>query len=154
MDNLHDVTQNAVAALASRGISSPQQMPDIEIHSDYSRIPNQGEGNIGDKMGAIASYLQYLEYCVSLAEVDYEAWLNSYEFQKKRTLLSLPTERRDISEARAEQQHEQLKTQVMQKYSTLKLLKSILEGKKRIADSLSRELSRRSLVLQMSRSMA
>ena len=44
-----------------------------------------------------------------------------------------------------------LKNIVLQKYSELKLMKALLDGKRRLADSLSRELSRRSLVLQMQR---
>ena len=151
MDELHTTTQNALTNLQQIGVVLPGVQEGVSVPSDYSHIPNLGENNIGDLMGRIASYIQYLEYQTSLAEVDYESWNGAYEFEKKKILLTLSTERRDIMEARIEVQLEEQKKIVMQKYSKLVLLKSILEGQKRTSDSLSRELSRRNLVLQMQR---
>ncbi len=153
MEDLHATTQAAIGTIIGKGIAIPSASTDANIFLDFSKIPNEGEGNIGDLMGQLAAYLQYLEYCVSLAEVDYEAWLGVYEFEHKKIMLTLPTERRDIMEARIDSQLESKKINLMTRFSSLKLLKAILEGKKRMMDTLSRELSRRSLVLQTQRSM-
>lgn len=151
MDELHTTTQNAISNLQQVGVVLPSVQEGVSVPPDYSHIPNMGDGNIGDLMGRIASYIQYIEYQTSLAEVDYENWNSAFEFEKKKRMLSLAAERRDIMEAKAEAGLEQQKQPLMQKYAKMVLLKSILEGQKRIADSLSRELSRRSLVLQMQR---
>jgi hypothetical protein len=148
---LHTNTQNSITELQQIGVVIPSVREGVNVPSDYSHIPNMGENNLGDLMGRIASYVQYLEYQCSLVEVDYEMWNTAYEFEKKRIMLSLPAERRDLMEAKAEAQLEIQKNNLMQRYSKMILLKSILDGQKRIADSLSRELSRRSLVMQMQR---
>ena len=154
MDELHTSTQNAINIITQVGAVLPGVRESVTVPSDFSSIPNYGEGNIGDLMGRVASYIQYLEYQVSLAEVDYEAWNGAYEFEKKRIMLTLASERRDIMEAKAEEHLVEAKQNVMTKYSKLILLKAILEGQKRMSDSLSRELSRRGLVLQLQRSGA
>lgn len=151
MTELHSNTITAVNTITQRGVALPGAQRDIEVPSDYSMIPNMGEGNIGDLMGQVAAYVQFLEYQVGLAEVEYDSWNNHYEFEKKRIMLTLENSRRDIMEAQAETRLTQLKNTVLQRYSELKLLKALLEGKRRLSDSLSRELSRRSLVLQMQR---
>lgn len=151
MNNLHTTVQNSVQELQSIGVVVPSIQDAISVPSDFSHIPNFGENNIGDLMGRIASYISYLEYQSSIAEVDHEAWNSSYEFEKKKIMLTLETERRDIMEAKADVQLEQQKQNLMLKYSKVKLIKSLLDGQKRLSDALSRELSRRSLVLQMQR---
>jgi len=148
---LHTNTQNSITELQQIGVVIPSVREGVNVPSDYSHIPNMGENNLGDLMGRIASYVQYLEYQCSLVEVDYEMCNTAYEFEKKRIMLGLPAERRDLMEAKAEAQLELQKNNLMQRYSKMILLKSILDGQKRIADSLSRELSRRSLVMQMQR---
>jgi len=151
MNNLHTNTQNSLNELQLIGAVLPSVQEGISVPSDFSSIPNLGEGNIGEVMGRIASYIQYLEYQTSVAEVDYEMWNSAFEFEKKRLMLTLENERRDLMEAKAEALLADQKNNVMQRYSKMKLLKAILEGQKRISDALSRELSRRSLVLQMQR---
>lgn len=151
MDELHGSTQSAINSLLQLGVALPLNTTDAEIPSDYSRIGNSGEGNIGDLMGHLASYLQFLEYQTSLAEADHDAWNNVYEFEKKKLMLTVESKRRDLMEAEVENQILDKKNILMTKYAKMKLLKAILEGKRKILDSLSRELSRRSLVLQIQR---
>lgn len=154
MDEMHTVTQNAVNTITQLGAVLPGVQQNVTVPPDYSTIPDYGNENIGELMGRVASYIQYLEYQVSLASVDYDNWNGAYEFEKKRIMLGLTSERRDIMEAKADLQLQQQKQLVMEKSAKLILLKAILDGQKRVLDSLSRELSRRSLVLQLQRSGA
>jgi hypothetical protein len=151
MEDLHAITQNSIQDLLKIGVVLPSVQEGVYVPQNYSEIPNMGEENIGDLMGRISSYVQYIEYQTSLAEVDYETWNYRYDFERKKIMLTLSSERRDLMEAKADSQLELQKNNLMQRYSKMKLLKAILEGQKRIADSLSRELSRRSLVYQMQR---
>lgn len=134
-----------------QGFDAPSYNSELNIPSDFSSVPNIGEDNIGDLMGRLAAYISFLEYKVSLSEIDYENWNNHYELEKKKILLTLNPERRDLMEARAEVQLEAIINVVAEKRAVYNLMKSMLEGKKRIADALSRDLSRRNLVFQMSR---
>lgn len=151
MEEMHTTTQNAISEIIQAGVVPPSAQQGVTVPSDYSHISNMGENNIGELMGRVATYIQYLEYQVSLAEVDYENWNGQYEFEKKRIMLSLPSERRDIMEAKADEKLQNQRQITIEKHSKLILLKAILEGQKRISDSLSRELSRRNLVMQMQR---
>jgi len=153
MSDLHQVTQNSIDHLTSLGISAPQAREDATVPYNYSEIPDMGQGNIGDVMGRLASYIEYLEYQVSIAESDFDVTEQGFEFTKKRKLLLATTQRRDLMEAEIDSDSEVaiMKGIVMQKSSHLILLKSILEGKKRVFDSLSRELSRRNLIMQQRR---
>jgi hypothetical protein len=151
MSEMHASTTQALQSLASQGITAPGEVSEITVPSNYSEIPDHGEGNLGDLMGQLASFLSYLEHQYSIRESEYDLWSNQLEFERKRVLLTLENERKDLMEAKVESAVAGLKTVVMTKYTEMKLLKAILEGKKRIAESLSRELSRRNLVFQMSR---
>jgi len=151
MNNLHQNTQQVLNDLTSKGVALPLVQANIAVQPDYSRIPDTGEGNIGDLIGRITAYINYLESQVGIAEIEADSWQNVYEYERKKIMLALPNERRDIMEAKADEKIENLKLTAFQKQSTFKLLKTILEGNRRIADSLSREISRRSLVLQMQR---
>lgn len=143
--------QQILQSVRDTGVSIPSAGTDVDVPSDYSHIPNLGEGNIGDVMGRLASYISFLEWTVSMAETQHDSYVHFYEFEKKRLLLTLEPERKDIMEAKVETQLFEISRTTLQKYSEMKLLKALLEGKRRIFDSLSRELSRRSLVLQMQR---
>ena len=134
-----------------QGFSSPSVVDELSLPSDFSTIPNFGENNIGDLIGRVAAYINFLEYKVSLAEIDYENWNNHCELEKKKILLTLPQARRDLMEAEAQIAIEALFNIVAQKKALYNLLKSLLDGKRRIADALSRDLSRRSLINQMQR---
>lgn len=151
MNEAQNTIDQVLHSIESSGIQVPSAGADANVPSDYSSIPDMGEGNIGDLMGALASYINFLEYRVGLAEATYETFNHHYEFEKKRLLLTLPSERRDIMEAKVDTQLLEMSRSVLQKYTEMKLLKTLLDGKKRMFDSLSRELSRRSLVFQMSR---
>ncbi len=149
MSDLHASTLLARTNVLQQGVSLPAQVDNIDIQTTFSDIPDQGINNIGDVMGRLAAYISFLEYQVSLAEADYEAWENHYDFEKKKILLTLDSARRDLMEAQADQQLEHLIMNIREKYTRMKLLKSLLDGKKRVFDALSRELSRRSLVYKM-----
>lgn len=151
MNETHASITTALQSLTSQHIIAPGEVPEIQVPLNYSEIPDHGEGNLGDLMGHLTGYLSYLEHQYSIKEIEYDAWSNQLEFEKKRALLTLEQERKDIMEAKVESQTNSLKLIVMSKYAEMKLLKSILDGKRRVADSLSRELSRRNLVFQMSR---
>jgi hypothetical protein len=152
MNSLHQNTQQVLDSLTGKGVALPSVQQSITVQPDYSRIPDTGEGNIGDLIGRVTAYIQYLESQVGIAEIESDSWQNTYEYERKRIMLTLPNERRDIMEAKADEQLQNLKLNAFQKQSIFKLLKTLLEGSRRVADSLSRELSRRSLVLQMQRS--
>lgn len=143
--------EQVLQAIHNSGVQTPDAGSDANVPSDYSTIPNMGAGNIGDLMGQLASYIHFLEYRVGLAEATYDAFSYHYELEKKRLLLTLPSDRKDIMEAKVETQLAELSENVLTRYTEMKLLKTLLDGKKRMFDSLSRELSRRSLVLQMQR---
>lgn len=145
----HRDTTSAQTQIVSDGVALPMQQQDTSVPSTYSSIPNFGPGNIGDVMGHLASYISFLEYQTSLAETDYSSWSQYYDFEKKKILLTLESERKDIMDAKADQQLEELLGTLREKYAKMKLMKSLLEGKKRVFDSLSRELSRRALVQRM-----
>lgn len=151
------MTEPAVTAslieneFAQQGFNAPSAVENFNLPSDFSDIPNFGENNIGELMGRVAADINYLEYKTSLAAIDYENWNNHYEIEKKKVLLTLSQERRDLMEARAEVAVASIANVVAQKKAMYSLLKSMLDGKKRISDALSRDLSRRSLNYQMSR---
>lgn len=135
--------------LVQQGFSRPVAVESFTLPSDFSGIPDFGDNNIGEVMGRVSADISFLEYKVSLASIDYENWNNHYEMEKKKILLTLPQERRDLMEAKVEVQLEAVINVVSQKKAMFNLLKSLLDGKKRISDALSRDLSRRSLIHQM-----
>lgn len=149
MTEVHTSVEAAQASLLQQGISLPAQQNELAISTLFSSIPDTGVGNIGDIMGSLAAYIAFLEYKVSFMESDYEAWQQAYDFEKKRRMLTLEPERRDIMEAKADAELHDMIITVTGKYTQMKLLKAILEGKTRIFDSLSRELSRRSSMYRM-----
>jgi hypothetical protein len=152
MTDLHTITSQAQTEILMQGISLPGSVQLVDVPSDYSSIPNMGEGNIGDLMGRLAAYIEFLEYQVSLSEVENETWANMLEHERKRIMLTLPSERKDMMEAKADEQLTTIIRTVQEKYTKLRLMKALLDGRKRTLDTLSRELSRRNLIMQASRS--
>ncbi len=137
--------------LAEQGFHAPHAVENFNLPGDFSDIPNFGENNIGELMGRVAADISFLEYKVSLAAIDYENWNSHYELEKKKIILSLEQERRDLMDAKADVQLRVIIEVVAQKKALYNLLKSLLDGKKRISDALSRDLSRRSLIIQLQR---
>ena len=146
MSDLHPDTLLAQTNIVRQGVALPGRIDDISVPSNYSSIPNTGEDNIGDLMGRLASYIEFVEYQNSLAEVEYETWSNYLEFEKKKLMLTVNPGRKDMMEAEVNSMLEAQIKNVQEKYNRMRLLKALLEGKKRILDTLSRDLTRRAMV--------